>query len=119
MHDAAIKTYFDPTYLVTGHVSDIPLDRLPAWHDDIGNDERCADYCIWQIEAPASPQKEDHGPRLKAPKVTEVASRSLRKRGLGVDETGHVASTPKRFRRSGRPAFDFDTTNYPSPQGGL
>ena len=71
------------------------------------------------MEAPASPQKDGHEPTGKAPKAAEVALRSVWKRGLGVDETAQVASTPKRFRRSGRPGFDFDTTNYPSPQGGF
>lgn len=118
MHDVAVKTYFDPSYLITGHVSDMPHDRLPTWHDDIGDDRRCADCCIWQMEAPAPPQKEGHGRRRRGPTVAEVGSRSVGKRGLGVDETAHIASTPKRTRRSGRPGFDFDTANYPSPLGG-
>jgi hypothetical protein len=46
MHDAANKTYFDPRYLIGNYVSDLGQDRLPEWHDDIGNDERCADCSI-------------------------------------------------------------------------
>jgi hypothetical protein len=55
----------------------------------------------------------------KTAKVTEVVSRSVLKRSLGDEGTVRVVSTPKRVRRSGRAAFDFDTTNYPSPQGGF
>jgi hypothetical protein len=46
MHDAATKAYFDPRYLMGSYVSVLRQDSFAGWHDDIGNDERCADCSI-------------------------------------------------------------------------